>query len=282
MKHFFLYPILLLLLLACQNNELGYSNEKAYKTEEALFELDEETSVEVLPTSQTNLSDTTERKLIKTANIQFEIEEIEPAIKEVEALVEGKKGIIISNNLENNTYRISQSFTIRVPNNHFDTLVEGLASIAVVLDSKEINAQDVTEEFVDVTARLKAKKQIENRYLSILEQAKSVADILEVEKKLGEIREEIEATEGRLRYLQNQVALSTINLYVYQRLEQKINTLAPSFLERVGKGLSSGWTYFLDFLVGLSYSWPFILIGLVLIFFIRKWIVKRRARKKEA
>ena len=282
MKHFFIYPILLLLLLACQNNELGYSNEKAYKTEEALFELDEETSVEVLPTSQTNLSDTTERKLIKTANIQFEIEEIEPAIKEVEALVEGKKGIIISNNLENNTYRISQSFTIRVPNNHFDTLVEGLASIAVVLDSKEINAQDVTEEFVDVTARLKAKKQIENRYLSILEQAKSVADILEVEKKLGEIREEIEATEGRLRYLQNQVALSTINLYVYQRLEQKINTLAPSFLERVGKGLSSGWTYFLDFLVGLSYSWPFILIGLVLIFFIRKWIVKRRARKKEA
>ena len=79
----------------------------------------------------------------------------------------------------------------------------------------------MTEEFVDLKARLKAKKELEDRYLQLLEQAKNVKEMLEIERELSNIREEIEAKEGRLQYLQNKVTLSTIYINFYKTTQSK-------------------------------------------------------------
>lgn len=220
-----------------------------------------------------------EKKLIKTADIRYQVLDIESSYEKVKKIVSDSNGVIFTSNQENYSYQISYNLVIRVENNKFEGLVESLVSIADFVNSKQINTQDVTEEFVDISARLNAKKKIEERYIEILKQAKSIEEILEVEKKLGEIREEIDATEGRLRYLSNQVSLSTIRLSFYQTIEQENNAISPGFFSRVGKGLNSGWDIFLDFLVSLSYIWPFIILTIIIIYII-KVLIKRRRKKK--
>ncbi|UZR93586.1 DUF4349 domain-containing protein [Chondrinema litorale] len=220
-----------------------------------------------------------EKKLIKTADIRYQVIDIEACYEKVKKLVADSNAVIFTSNQENYSYQVSYNLVIRVENKKFEGLVESLVSYADFVNSKQINTQDVTEEFVDISARLNAKKKIEERYLEILKQAKSIEEILEVEKKLGEIREEIDATEGRLRYLSNQVSLSTIRLSFYQTIEQENTAITPGFLSRIGKGLNSGWDIFLDFIVSLSYIWPFIILAIIA-FYIIKALIKRRRKKK--
>jgi len=257
--------------------------EQAYSDEATIYEEaagDINLAVPARNVAANVSSDSTQRKLIKTANIRFQVKALEATIEEVEKIVASQNALVVTSNLQNNSYQKAYDLTIRVPFNKFETLVDEISLKAEVLDNKEISAQDVTEEFVDVSARLKAKKQVENRYLEILKQANNVNDILEVEKKLGEIREEIEATEGRLRYLRNQVSLSTIHLYVYQVVDKQNNQLQPSFFARVSKGFGEGWDIFLDFVVSLSYIWPFLILIFVSIFLVRRWVIRRKKKRK--
>ena len=79
----------------------------------------------------------------------------------------------------------------------------------------------MTEEFIDIEQRLKNKKEVQRRYIEILQnKAKTVEDVLAAEDKIRIIQEEIESREGRLRYLKDNIALSTINIEMYQELEQ--------------------------------------------------------------
>ena len=138
-----------------------------------------------------------------------------------------------------------------------------------------MTARDVTEEFVDIEARLRTKKEVEKRYLEILSKAATIKDILLVEEQLRVIREEIEAREGRLKYLQNQVSYSTINLEMYQKL-----TFEPGFkfFSKIWKALKGGWKGLLNVLVGLVYIWPLLIIGVGVFI----WIRRRISRKKES
>ncbi|MEM1135938.1 MAG: DUF4349 domain-containing protein [Bacteroidota bacterium] len=279
------YILFFIFFFACES-EKGRQNISNVSADEGFFYTEANQNEGALnsavqaPTSEVkkdNLKQ--EKKIIKTANLRFQVLDIANTSKEIERIVADSGAIIISNNQENYTYQITYNLTIRVENHKFEGLINSLVSQAGYLNNKAINSQDITEEFVDITARLATKKQIEARYLEILEQAKNIEDILEVEKKLGEIREEVEATEGRLRYLNNQVAMSTINLSFYQTLEQEASPIKPGFLTRIGKGFRNGWDIFLDFIVSLSYLWPFIIIGIISSFVIRGYFKRRKNRK---
>ena len=93
----------------------------------------------------------------------------------------------------------------------------------------KIYVKDVTEEYTDVVIRLKNKKEAEKRFLEILKQTKTIKEILDVEEHLREIREEIESKEGRLKFLNDQVSYSTINLSIYQVSE---SSMLPAFLRK--------------------------------------------------
>lgn len=200
-------------------------------------------------------------KIIKTASLRFQVKDYQKSHGLILSIVKQYEGYLASEDQYNRTDRIGNKIVIRVPATNLDRLIDSLQGQAAYLDHKSINATDVTEEFVDTEARLKAKREVEQRYLSVLKQAASVKDILEVESRLGQIREEIEATEGRLRYLNDQVAYSTVTLYIYQPLN-RLPRAESGFLGRLAKALVNGWNGLLGFIVFLTNIWPFILLVL--------------------
>ena len=137
--------------------------------------------------------------------------------------------------------------------------------------------EDVSAEFVDITARLKTKKEVEKRYIDLLQKAVKVTDILEVEEQLRVIREEIEAKEGQLKLLNDQVADSTVNLNFHQNFEYTPQD-EPGFFGRMGHAFGNGWKGFLSFLIGLAYVWPLWLILGLTTYFLAKFI-KRKMKK---
>lgn len=194
-------------------------------------------------------------KIIKTASLSFQVKDYQKNYAAIETTVKENSGYVASENQQNGTDRIENTIVIRVPAANLERLIESLQGQASYLDYKSIDARDVTEEFVDTEARLKAKRQVEQRYLAVLKQAASVKDILEVESRLGVIREEIEATEGRLKYLNDQIAYSTITLYIYQPLH-RLPRPERGFMGRLGKALVNGWNGLLVFVIGLTSIWP--------------------------
>ncbi|MES2396032.1 MAG: DUF4349 domain-containing protein, partial [Bacteroidota bacterium] len=198
-------------------------------------------------------------KIKKTADLNITVEDYKQARTEIEKIVKSGNAYIGSENEQNTTYSITNYMVIRVLNKDFDSMVNKLLTVARNVNSKNVTAEDVTAQFVDIQSRLKSKKEIENRYLDILQKASKVSDILEIEQKLGEIREEIEAKEGELKFLSDQVNYSTINLNFHQEFEYT-PTDRPGFFGRMGSAFGNGWSGFLSFLVGVVYVWPLWLI----------------------
>lgn len=138
----------------------------------------------------------------------------------------------------------------------------------------------MTEQYIDIEARLIAKKRLENRYLELLKKATKVIEILEIEKQLSAIREEIESKQGQLLYLQNQISMSTISIGFYKTVAEK-DGATISYGSKIWNGIVSGFNSFSDFLINLISVWPFLLVAVAAIFWIRKWLKKRAQNKKD-
>jgi len=216
------------------------------------------------------------KQIIKTGNLRFETQDLEASQKRIKELIRKYQGYIQNDNSGKNYNEIYQNLTIRVPTQNFEKLVEGIASGVAYFDEKTISQRDVTEEFVDLNARLKAKRALENRYLELLEKAKTVKEMLEIEGELAQIREEIEAREGRLKYLQSQVSLSTIHLKFYKTtVESKIT---QSYGSKISNALKSGWNGISQFFLGLLHIWPFLILVTLGGIFTRRWLKKRKKK----
>lgn len=216
-------------------------------------------------------------KIKKTADVNISVEDYKVARAAIDKIVKTGNGYISGENEQNSTYSISNSMTIRVANKDFDAMVSNIAGVASHVNSKNIYMEDVTAQFVDITARLKTKKEVEKRYLDLLSKASKVTDILEVEEHLRYIREEIEAKEGQLKLLNDQVAYSTINLNFSQSFEYTPQD-EPGFFGRMGHAFGNGWKGFLSFVIGLVYVWPlWLILGLTAYFLVK--FIKRKLKK---
>lgn len=216
-------------------------------------------------------------KIKKTADINITVEDYKKAHAAIEKLVKSGSAYISSENEQNSTYSLSNTMVIRVVNKHFDAMVNNVTGVASHVNSKNIYTEDVTSQFVDIIARLKTKKEVEKRYFEILKKANKITDILEVEEKIRVIQEEIEAKEGQLKYLNDQVDYSTINLSFHQDYEYTPKD-EPGFFGRLGHAFGNGWKGFLGFIVGIVYAWPlWIILGIGAYFLVR--FIKKQLKK---
>ena len=246
----YLVLILLVVVIGCSSKTVNPSMEMA--NEEI-----------VTPTSATK-TEHIERKLIKEGLVEFETDSIMSTRKTVFLAVDKYKGYISSDQEYKSPGRTSNTIVIRVPAKDFDNLLNDATSGVDKFESKEINVEDVTEEFLDIQARLKTKKELEARFLDLLKQAETVTELLEIEKHIGELRSDIESIEGRLKYLKDQVSLSTLTMTFYQS-----NPNETEFGRKFKNGFRNGWENLIWFFVFLVNIWPFIMIGLGLIIGIR-------------
>ncbi len=202
----------------------------------------------------------TDRKLIRNAQLEFETANLPTARATILSAVSAHKGFVANDRSFNNPGRLSSTITVRVPAAQFEPFITAIDALAQAYDSKEISADDVTAEFVDIEARLSTKKALEARYAELLTSTKTITDILEIERQMAQLRGEIESIEGRLKLLQNQVTLSTVNITVYQTL-----STSTAFGEKIGNGWRNGWENLMWFFVELINLWPFILLTLLLL-----------------
>ena len=219
-----------------------------------------------------------EQQIIKTAHLTFETKDPEATHKKILTLTKDHKGFVQSDHSGKDYGRINFNLVIRVPTENFQSVIDGISDGEEYFDQKEISRQDVTEEFVDLQARLKAKRQLEERYLQLLKQAKSVKEMLEIERELSNIREEIEAKEGRLQYLQNKVSLSTIYINFYKTTRSKGVSL--SYGQKMINALKGGWNGISVFFLGVLYIWPLLLIIGILILILRRYLKRIKSKKK--
>jgi hypothetical protein len=219
--------------------------------------------------------------LIKKASLRFEVKIFQAAKSKLSGMIKASNAYVASERESKSDGELSNTMTIRVPQSVFDNLVDSIAALAKNLDEKNVTVEDVTEEYVDTESRLKAKRQVEIRYLEILTKAQKVKDILEVEENLGSIREEIESAEGRLRYLSHRTLYSTIDLTFYEQKNVMPAVHRTGILWQTFTAFVEGWNGLLDFSLGLVSIWPgLIVIALIIAVIIRifrKW--KKRNEK---
>lgn len=221
-------------------------------------------------TNQT-IENNTERKVIKKGEIKFQTKNIQETANFISETVKSLKGYISSDNVYNSEDRITQRIEIRIPSESFDNLLSRISANAKKIEYKNVQLEDVTQEYIDVESRIKTKKELEHQYIELLSKAKKVEEILSIEKELGTLRSDIESIEGRLKYLKDQVSLSTLTVDYYQLTSTTLN-----FSSKLGQAFVMGWKFLLSFIIGIVHLWPFIIIIGIIIF-----ITIRFSRKKK-
>ncbi len=239
------------------------------------------TLTEEAPVSQNDLSQPLQevrKKIIRDGRMGIKTNNLEKSKARVDTLVRNNGGYFSNESFQNSNYESAWNLKIRIPAAAFDRFIAALETGEGEILYKEIDARDVTDQFIDLETRLANKREYLERYRELVKKAVSVKEILEIEEKIRLLEEEIESVTGRLKYLGDQVDFSTLNLTLTKHKGFKYSPDRPGdFGERLKHSLSKGWHGFVDFLLFLLKLWPFWILAVPAVWFRRKY---RRARGK--
>lgn len=228
-------------------------------------------------TLQTADTSVAPRVVIRNGEATLEVESLEAAVERLKRLVEGAGGLIVSSHVSSGDDRVrSGQVTARIPAERFDALVSELGSVG---DVEEVNvtSDDVTEEFVDASARVANARRLEQRLLDLLrDRTGSLEDVLAVERELMRVREEIDRIEGRLRYLRSRAALSTLSVALHEPQSLFGGAGRPGDL--MIDAVRDAWRNFVLFIAGFI-SMLGILIPLAVLGMIGIWLYRRVRRR---
>lgn len=154
-----------------------------------------------------------DRKIVCTAKIDLVVDDFAQTQQKITALV-GEVGGYVATFREDRRYgdQLAGNWVVRLPAQEFDHFTAQLARLGVPT-SREIDAQDVTEQYIDLASRLSNKQRLEERVVKLLDgKTGQIKDVIEVETQLGRIREEVESLEGKLRFLFDRIAMTTVTI----------------------------------------------------------------------
>ena len=215
--------------------------------------------------------------VIRTGNASVEVDSLEPAMDALRRLAQRVGGFVGNSTIQSGREQLRQAtLEIKVPAARFDELTGGLAPLGRV-EFVNVSAEDVGEEFVDLTARVANSRRLEERLIDLLgSRTGRLQDVLAVERELARVREEIERQEGRLRYLKSRVALSTLSVTVHE--PPPIVANHPGW-NPLWEAMRQAWRNFVGLLAGVIASLGFVVpvaaAAGVGIFLVRR--IKRRA-----
>jgi hypothetical protein len=160
-----------------------------------------------------------ERLVIKNADLTITVDDPEITIVDITALADALGGHVVSSNVyqtyANNGTRVPEgTITIRVPSESLNDALERIKEDAVEVENENVSGEDVTDQYVDLQSRLKAKKAAEAKLLEIMEQADTTEDTLNVYAQLQVIQSDIEVLTGQINYYERSAAMSSINVMV--------------------------------------------------------------------
>ncbi len=196
-----------------------------------------------------------DRMIVRTGNMSLVVDDINTALANITQIAEGNKGYVVSSNSWKDGERVFGSISIRIPTASFDIASRSISQMAVEVTSQNTSSQDVTEEYVDLSARLSNLKVTEQQLLLIMAKADKVTDILAVQAQLTNIQSQIEQIKGKMQYLEKTSATSLITVSLAQsKLQAKFT--ASSVNSKTGDEIqfspdvAGGFTPY-------SYEWEF-------------------------
>lgn len=226
-------------------------------------------------------ADQLNKKLIYRANVVMKVEEFSKAQAQIKDLVSLSGGYIVEFSESQSTYEQGGNFVLKVPAAGFSSFLEQLEQLKPESFQQSIQGQDVSEEYVDLESRLKVKEAVEARYLKFVGESKNTSDLVQFTNELERIQTEIEQIKGRMRYIDNNVSFSTIEIRVYQTDDSSLSKLSQDqkpLLKRAGNALQGSLeaiSVILQWLfIFISGALPLIVIGAVILAII--WPLKRR------
>lgn len=157
-----------------------------------------------------------ERKIIRNAEITLEVPSTTDTQHRVASIADANGGFVVTSESKQRESAdpaqrtLDIKLVVRVPSTQFGATFDDIKKLASNTPQENVSGQDVTEEFIDLEARIKTQKALEVQFLGIMRQASKVTDALEVQRQIADVRTEIEKLEGRKRFVENRATLSTI------------------------------------------------------------------------
>jgi len=162
--------------------------------------------------SYTSVPTEQERMIVRSGNISLAVEDITQSVEDITEMSLAFGGYVVSSYISGEEEEMRGWITFRVPDDKFETALEQLRDMAVRVESEQTYSQDVTEEYIDLQARLGNAEATEQQYLALLDKAEEIEDILDIYDYLSRIRSEIEQLKGRIQYLEQTTSTSLIEV----------------------------------------------------------------------
>jgi len=233
-----------------------------------------------------NVEELTERKVVKNGNLDLVVENTEKSVEDIKNIVKSRSGFVENANVyESGNDKKSGFVTVRVPSDNFDSTMSEIKKLALKVVRENENARDVTEEFVDLEARLKNLKAEEEQYVSIMKRAYEIEDVLNVAKRLSQVRGNIERLEGQLKFLSAQIDMSSVTVSLTSEAQVEIFGIVWNPLivaKKAFHGMLESLAGYVDALIVILFSIPIILlwIGTFALVIYALWKLGVRAKKR--
>ena len=206
--------------------------------------------------------------VIRTGTTSIEVQALDAAIQRVHELADRLGGYVGNTTTQTGRGQTrSATLELKIPAARFDEAVNGLSPLGEV-ESVNVHAEDVGEEFVDLTARTANAKRLEERLLALLSARTGKLDeVVQVERELARVREEIERFDGRLRYLRSRLAMSTLTVTVHEPATVMPPRVGPSVM---GEAFRQAWRNGVEFVAALiaSLGWLIPLSAIATVFYV--------------
>jgi uncharacterized protein DUF4349 len=220
-------------------------------------------------------TDPVSRLIVRTGQAGIEVDSLEPSMAELRRIVQRAGGFVADAAVQSGRNQLrSATLQVKVPASRFDDLTGWLEPLGR-LQYVNVSAEDVSEEFVDLSARVENAHRLEERLLELLRtRAGKLQEVLTVERELARVREEIERMEGRMRFLKTRAELSTLSVNLYEPAP----ILASPGHNAIVQGFKTAWRNFVGLLAGAIASLGFV-VPLVLAGWSAALVVRRYRRK---
>lgn len=210
----------ILLLVACSNSESTKSGSKSSRDDASHGKTTEQSSLDQSSKAKQD-SDKNQnvqsRKVIYNASLLMQVKNLPDVQDKIRDLAGQMGGYIVDQRLYEDTKERQEGYlTVRVPQQQFQAFLSKVKPLGMKVENQSISGQDVTEEYVDLQSRLKSKKLTEKRLMQFMNEAKDTKTLLEISNELSKVQEEIEGLEGKIKYIDNQVDLSTVTINLYE------------------------------------------------------------------
>ncbi|MFD2443347.1 DUF4349 domain-containing protein [Bacillus sp. CGMCC 1.16607] len=226
-----------------------------------------------------------ERMVIYKADVRLRVKNYEKAQQELEIKAKNLGGFVVQSNVyRSDGKQMSGTITLRIPGEHFGQFLQDAEGMAEEVIERNVNGEDVTEEYVDLESRLRSKRVVEERLLDFMKKAQKTEDLLRISNDLGVVQEEIEKVLGRMKYLENQTSYSTITINLYEEnvIIPKIEKGELDTWEKTKKQFVTSTNFLLSafsglfvFIIGNLPVLLFITAILFILYFIMKRYMKR-------